>query len=235
MNEQLEKLIRLQEIDRKRELYRETRDRLPQQIDLAQGALQRAKQIQQQFQADQERLGKERKEKERDLQVAEEKLSKLKTRLTELKTNKEYQAHLSEMEVAKADISRIEEELLLLMDHADTAKKKESEEAAKVSEEEKRFTAEKVRLEERLSELEREVEGLIEEEAELLKRLDPKLLQEYRQLIKTRKGLAVVALEKTTCSGCHFSLPPQLVTEVKKMEKILTCSYCHRILYLAKG
>ncbi|HET6370228.1 MAG TPA: C4-type zinc ribbon domain-containing protein [Nitrospiria bacterium] len=234
MNEQLEFLIRLQEIDHRRTLFREAQEGLPQKIEAAQKGLKAAQERRDQVRSDLDHLGKERKEKERELQSAEEKQAKMKGRLTELKTNKEYQAHLAEIESAKTETGKIEEDLLILMERGDSLKKNLVAEENRVAEEERRFLAERTNLETQIAELQKQAEGLQGEEADLLKRISPKLLQEYKQLISTRKGLAVVPLQHSTCSGCHFSLPPQLVTEVRKREKTLTCSYCHRILFWPK-
>jgi predicted nucleic acid-binding Zn-ribbon protein len=235
LNEQLELLIRLQEIDRKRGLYKEAKEKLPLDIEASQKPLDAARDKTNQAKAALEEINKERKNKERDLQASEEKVSKLKNRLTELKTNKEYQAHLAEIESAKSEIGKIEEDLLLLMERGDALKKESAEEESRVTAEEKRFSAAKASLEGRLTELQQQAESLDGEERELLGRLEPKLLAEYRQLSSTRKGLAVVPLQNSTCSGCHFSLPPQLVAEAKKRQKILACTYCRRIVYWPKG
>ncbi|NIN67237.1 MAG: nucleic acid-binding protein, partial [Anaerolineae bacterium] len=34
-----------------------------------------------------------------------------------------------------------------------------------------------------------------------------------------------------TCQGCHMTLPPQVVSEVKQNDCIITCGECDRILY----
>jgi predicted nucleic acid-binding Zn-ribbon protein len=234
LNEQLEFLIRLQEIDHRRTRFKEAQEGLPHKIEAAQKGLKTAQERRDQVKSALDRLGKERKEKERELQAAEEKQVKMKGRLTELKTNKEYQAHLAEIESAKTEIGKIEEDLLILMEQGDSLKKELVAEESRVAEEERRFLEEKTGLETQLAQLQQQAEGRQGEEADLLKRIDPKLLQEYRQLIATRKGLAVVPLQISTCSGCHFSLPPQLVAEVRKRVKTLTCSYCRRILYWPK-
>jgi predicted nucleic acid-binding Zn-ribbon protein len=234
LNEQLEFLIRLQEIDHWLTLLTEALESLPHKIEAAQKGLKAAQERRDQVKSALDRLGKERKEKEKELQASEEKQTKMKGRLTELKTNKEYQAHLAEIESAKAEIDKIEEDLLILMERGDSLKKDLVAEESRVAEEERRFLAEKTSLENQTEELKNQAEGLQGEETDLLKRIAPKLLQEYKQLITTRKGLAVVPLQNSTCSGCHFSLPPQLVAEVRKREKTLTCSYCRRILFWPK-
>lgn len=234
MSEQIDLLVQLQEIDRKRGLFKEAQERLPEDIEAARQPLNLAQEKLERSRLAMDQLTKERKAKEKDLQIAEEKLEKLKARLTELKTNKEYQAHLSEIESAKSDIGKVEEELLLLMDRGDALKGEVAEEDRRGAEAQKAFAAKKAEIESRLEDLRSVAASLEGQETGLLQKIDPKLLQEYRQLGTLHKGMAVVPLQNGTCSGCHFSLPPQLATEVKKREKVLTCSYCRRILYWPK-
>ena len=59
------------------------------------------------------------KEKESELKQGQEKLRKAKARLLEVKTNKEYQAMLAEIETLEKGNGRIEEEILVLYDRID--------------------------------------------------------------------------------------------------------------------
>ncbi|MCH7619489.1 MAG: hypothetical protein IH880_06940, partial [Candidatus Marinimicrobia bacterium] len=45
-----------------------------------------------------------------------------------------------------------------------------------------------------------------------------------------KNGRAVVPVIRGACGGCFHSLPPQLVVEVKKMERIINCEACGRVL-----
>ena len=43
-------------------------------------------------------------------------------------------------------------------------------------------------------------------------------------------GVAVAGVLGGTCGGCHSSLPPQLVNEVKKRDRLHHCEFCGRFL-----
>ncbi len=68
-------------------------------------------------------LEKERRKKEKELEVDKEKIKKLEVRLYDVKTNKEYQALLKEIEAAKEANDRTEEDVLVLMDKVEDLKK----------------------------------------------------------------------------------------------------------------
>jgi predicted nucleic acid-binding Zn-ribbon protein len=231
VKEQLALLIELQEFDRQLNQYRDEEKMLPDRLQIAQQPLEQAKEGLARLKSALDQVTKERKEKEQALQSAEEKITKLKGRLTELKTNKEYQTHLHEIESANTEKGKIEEELLVAMDRADAVKKEVAAQEKVVAEEEKKFRAEKETLENSLKNLSESMKGVEKQRLTLSEKIEKKLMVEYKRLAATQRGVAVVALKGNICSGCHFSLPPQLVAEVRKGEKVLACSYCHRILY----
>ncbi|MDC4224063.1 MAG: C4-type zinc ribbon domain-containing protein [Candidatus Manganitrophus sp.] len=233
MKEQLALLIELQEFDRQLNQYRDEEKMLPERLQVAQQPLEQAKETLARLKSALDQVSKERKEKEQALQSAEEKITKLKGRLTELKTNKEYQTHLHEIESANVEKGKIEEELLVAMDRADAVKKEVAAQEKIVSEEEKKFRAEKEAMESAFKSQSESMKGLEQKRITLSEKVEKKLMSEYKRLAATKRGLAVVALKGNICTGCHFSLPPQLVAEVRKGEKVLDCTYCHRILYVS--
>ena len=68
-------------------------------------------------------LLKQRKEKELDLASKEEAAKKLQGQLYSLKTNKEYQTMLQQIQDAKADGELVEEKILILFEDSDKIKK----------------------------------------------------------------------------------------------------------------
>ena len=47
---------------------------------------------------------------------------------------------------------------------------------------------------------------------------------------KAHNGLAIVPIERESCSGCFNKVTPQRQIDVKRRKKIITCEYCGRIL-----
>lgn len=231
VKEQLVLLIDLQTLDSRINQLKDRKLSIPQAMEEARQRLETVKSRWMVVKNEAEEVQKNRREKERDLEVQEEKIEKLKNRTTEIKTNKEYQAHLLELETAQKVKDQTEEALLLLMEQGDTLKARLSQQEALLAQAEKQFqeecqklSAEAVQIEEDLKQLELQRQGFGS-------KIEKKLLQDYSQLKEIRKDLAVVPIKDGTCLGCRLQLPPQLVAEVRRNEKILTCSNCHRILY----
>ena len=61
--------------------------------------------------------------KEQELEGEKAQVKKVETKLTEVKTNKEYQAMLKEIEAARAGNDKTEEEVLVLLERVEELKK----------------------------------------------------------------------------------------------------------------
>lgn len=231
MKDQVLLLMKLQEVDFRRGQHQVEEKALPERLQIAEQVLQKKKEELAQLQAKSAEMDKGRRDKEMDLKVQEEQVIKLRDRLIKLKTNEEYKANLKEIENAKVRKGELEESLLVSMEEGDNLKKEIVARAQGVTEAEQSFQSEKEKIEEALKMLSVTASSIEAEWVSLSEMSDKNILEEYKKLIIKRKGLAVVPLTGNICGGCHFSLPPQVVAQVKTGDKILTCTYCHRMLY----
>jgi predicted nucleic acid-binding Zn-ribbon protein len=176
-------------------------------------------------------LAKKKKEKEQLLDDVNERIKKLKARISEIKTNKEYQAHLKEIEAAEREQRAVEDEILSVMEALDTAQKDVKGLEAKIRTEEGKINAFRKKLQEDAAGIQKEIDDLRLRKEETVKALDRELHVLYMQLFETKRGLAVVETKGEVCQGCNMNIPPQLFVEIKKNEKIIQCPQCNRILY----
>ncbi len=66
--------------------------------------------------------------------------------------------------------------------------------------------------------------------------LPAQLASVYNRLAqRSRDGIAVAEVVNGSCSACFMSLRPQMQLEVKRMNAIVTCESCTRILYIANS
>ncbi len=233
MNSQLQFLINLQKFDLRIFQIQDQLRKAPEHLKAAEAPLQEILTKLQALKNTGESLLKQRRSGERELATQEEQILKIRNRLSELKTNKEYQAHLFEIELARKKKDSIEENVLEMMERVEQNEQavKEVEEQAK--EAQKVFEVEKARLETHFANLANELADLEQQQKTLAEMVDKPLLARYNRLKTMRKGYAVAQLRGGACGGCQLQLPPQLVAEVKRGEELLDCSYCHRILYMA--
>lgn len=179
-----------------------------------------------------EGLRKRRREKDTQLQTGQETLKRTREKLFDVKTNKEYQSILKEIETLEAKNSRIEDEIISLLEELDAL-----ETAVKTKETE--LTAARSRYEEQRTQLAGELSSIADElsvcagKSDALKKQIPAgVLRKYEQIKGIGRGLAVVPVWKEVCDGCHMSIPPQLYNELQKSSVLLiTCPNCNRIIY----
>ncbi len=176
-------------------------------------------------------LQKQHKEKEEKLKRGVENLKKTKDRLFDVKTNKEYQAILKEIEVIESKNSEIEDEIIVALDELDRAKAqlktKESEHKTVRAE----YEQSKKKLEDELQLLDEELVTCQQNGSDYAKQIDNPLLQRYETIKGRRNGLAVVSVWKEICDGCHMNIPPQMYNELLTSEDIMQCPFCSRIIY----
>jgi predicted nucleic acid-binding Zn-ribbon protein len=231
LHPQLPTLIELQALDLKILDVKEQERKLPTLLQAAESPLQEVTVLLQGLTADLDKSVKERRDRESDLEVHESQVAKLRARLSELKTNKEYQAHLFEIEMANKKKGAIEEHVLLLMERIEKLQEEMTQGKVKADEAKRSFTVEKQRLDALTHRFKKETTELDERRRVLTAALDSALLARYDRIKATRKDIAIAPIRNGICSGCRLQLPPQLVAEVKRSDELQTCSYCHRILY----
>lgn len=154
-----------------------------------------------------------------------------KVRLGEVKTNKEYQAVLKEMEETKKEITKNEDSNLELMGTIETLgtelQKLEEELAGKrkaLEESKSVLQAEADQLKGRLDRLE-----VIRQRVR--QKVDPDLLKKTDFLLLKQAGIAVSSVENGVCQVCHMNIPPQKFIELQRDDAMLQCPHCHRFLY----
>ncbi|MBF0487143.1 MAG: hypothetical protein HQK98_03185 [Nitrospirae bacterium] len=160
-----------------------------------------------------------------------EKIKKLRSKSADIKTNKEYQLHLKEVEQLEKEVRLIEDDILIVMEQIEEFEKTSS--AAN-----KKFEKEQVKYHEAVSvvkkdqdEAEKELDVLLKQRGELARIIPKDVYNRYMHILERKNALAVVAAKAELCHGCFLNMPPQLFAEVMKGEKINTCPQCGRMLY----
>ncbi len=233
MNSQLQFLIELQKFDLRIFQIQDSQRKAPDLLKAAEAPLQEILARLQALKNTGEALVKQQRSAERELATQEDLLHKVRSRLSELKTNKEYQAHLFEIEQSRKKKDSIEESVLETMERVEENKKAIQELEIQAQEAQKAFEVEKIRLEGEIAKLTNELTDLSQQQQQVADIVEKPLLDRYNRLKTMRKGYAVAEVKNGACGGCRLQLPPQLVAEVRRGQELMDCSYCHRILFMA--
>jgi hypothetical protein len=226
-------LIRLQDADSRILEKRSFIGKVPMRIYEVDEPLKQAKAELEKMKQKNEAAVKKKREKEKMLEETVEKIRKMKSRASDLKTNKEYQAHLKEIDSAEQEIGVIEEQILLTMEDLDSVVKQQKEKEEEVNRETAKLAAFKKVLEEEVVIYENELTALKEERAKMVALIDPDVYKTYMFGLNAGGGVAVTGARNEICLGCNMNIPPQLFVEIKKNEEIIQCPQCRRILYYA--
>ena len=157
-------------------------------------------------------------------------LERLKSQMMLVKTNKEYDAISREIDHVRNEINTAEEEILKALEAIDQLQAEVGEKKTSLQE----VTAVNT---EQLNTIRSEIDSVGDkikikqgERANVLVRLDKPLVAVYERVRRGKGAGAVVAVKHRACSGCFKNLPPQLVQEIRRGERVITCDSCGRIL-----
>ncbi len=231
MKEQILLLIKLQDIDSEIKRLEGRKENLPEEkkrLEEEKATFERGiEEEREQLNA----LNQAHADKEKELRGNLESAKKTKSRLLEVKTNKEYEAMLKEIETINKKNSSIEDEIINLLEEVEKAgrnlEQRERERLEYIGNNEREIT----RIDEEIDSIDSLLEKMLVEDATCREIIKPDLLKKYDVIKERRNGQAVVPAWKEICAGCHMNIPPQLYIELQKYEKVMLCPNCNRIIY----
>ncbi len=188
----------------------------------------------------QTRIGKTRgslKESEMELaslqaiaKDAQNKIVKYEKQLEEVKNNREYEALTKEIEMARLDIQLSEKRSREHKAQVDMKKDQLTIAEARYEARAKDLEGKKAELQSIIEKTEKDEEKLKKKSEKAKKGIEDRLLFAYDKIRKTyRNGLAVVTVERDSCTGCFNKIPPQVQLETALHKKIVACEHCGRI------
>lgn len=174
---------------------------------------------------------KDRKKLEGDIQMSEQKVSKLRDQTLSAKTNEQYRAFQHEIEYIQTEIRKAEDRILELMAQSEPldAAVKKAEVALK--EEQKTVEAEKKSARERTAEDQSKLKEVRTQRAQAAAQLKPAVLSQYERIRKKWNGVTIAEGTSGRCAACQIMLRPQYFQELRRGDSLLTCESCGRFLF----
>jgi len=222
--------VRLQEVDiRLTELAKEIAS-LPKHIAEIEKKLEAH---QRKLEADRAALTanqKDRKKLEGDIQIQEQKISKLKDQMLQAKTNEVYQAFQHEITFCQTEIRRAEDRILDLMGESEELEKNVKAADVALKAEKTQVEAEKQQTRARTDADQKALDELEAAKKAIVVSMNPNVYKNYER-IRSRRGVAVAEVLDGRCSVCHIAVRPQYLQDLKRGEQVQVCESCQRILY----
>ena len=234
MLEAIEKLLILQDRDRKiRRVQAELAHIEPERQTLkgktasTQAALDAGKLRLRQIESDRKRL-------ELDVDAKQQQIAKYANQQLLTRKNEEYKALAHEIEGCKADISKIEDQEISLMEQAEVAQKELVRLTSAANEAKKHADSLVSLLGERETNMKKELATLQSDRDGLASVVDEAARSKYDRLAKSKGDNVLVGVQHGVCGGCHMKLPAQTLVACQSHQELVTCINCGRILFYTR-
>lgn len=231
IKEQLETLVALQKAEVKIKRIEEELAGVDERIETQNAEVKEYEDQVAVFRSNLESLKQQYRSDENEIKTIDSQIAKSKEKLRSVKTNKEYQSILKEIDDLKHKSSDIEDRML---DHLDRVETADSELAARGTElaEVKKEVAEKQEEIRQIAEGHRlELAQLQQERNDIWQTVAPKLQTFYTKAKQQGHGIAVAAIVDAVCQVCRMNIPPQQYNELLRLDSMRMCPNCQRIIY----
>ncbi|MDR0315891.1 MAG: C4-type zinc ribbon domain-containing protein [Treponema sp.] len=228
---ELDKLRSLQDILSEKISLEHDIQEIPKQLGKQEEALARMKRNFIELNQDYEKVKAAEEEFRNLLADAEAAREKAERTISEINTQREYEALDKERHTAeekeqqyRKDLQQKEKSLLELDEQI-------QQQTSLIEQQEKDLAERRAGIEADISEKKKQVGNLLKREKKLTDDLDSEVVFKFERIIRNKMGLGIVAVKGNVCMGCHMILPAQFANNVRKGEEFIFCPYCSRILY----
>jgi len=167
---------------------------------------------------------------ELEIETNKQELEKYQGQMRVIKTNKEYDALISEIDAKKREIADKEERVLTLMAQIDEHREKQAEIKNNLKTANENNAEQLAALKAQESTLQAKIDEKMELRKNVVKDINRQIIGIYERVRKGKGGLVVVPIRKKACGGCFKQIPPQKIQEIRRGDRIFSCESCGRIL-----
>jgi predicted nucleic acid-binding Zn-ribbon protein len=174
---------------------------------------------------------KERKKMEGDIQMNEQKISKLRDQMLGAKTNEQYRAFQHEIEYIEKETRKAEDRILELMAESEPLESNVKKAEAALKEEKQQVETEKTSARERTAADQVQLDQLHGERGEVAAKLPRSTMAAYERIRKKHHGSVVAEAAGGRCTACQITLRPQYFQDLRRGDQVMFCESCGRIVY----
>jgi predicted nucleic acid-binding Zn-ribbon protein len=176
---------------------------------------------------------------ELDMQTKEGEISKLRNALQQAKSNKEYAAIISQINLMKSDDSKVQDQILEIMENIEKLQAEKKNIEDEIRQEEKQKEETKKQIEQSEQEITPQIQELYRKKEEFASTLPPDVLRQFERVASSYDGEALAPvvceddrLAEYSCGGCHMRVNVERVHALMQHESVEVCPNCRRILFL---
>jgi predicted nucleic acid-binding Zn-ribbon protein len=231
VEQKLEALYELQTIHTKIDKIRQTRGELPMEVaDLEDDVAGLETRIQK-IKSDLDDLEDSIVNRKNMIKESLALIKKYETQQNNVKNNREFEAISKEMEIQGLDVQVSEKKIKEVQFEIKNKTEVYDKAIGELEERKKDLEVKQAELNNITAETEKEESVLVKEADAFTEKIEDRLKIAYNRLRGNFKnGLAVVTIERDSCSGCFNQIPPQRQSDIRQRKKIIVCEHCGRIL-----
>jgi predicted nucleic acid-binding Zn-ribbon protein len=170
---------------------------------------------------------------EADAKVFQTRIVKSEEKLRSVKTNKEYQSSLKEIDDLKRSLSAVEDRMIAHLEEMDQVAASVATKEDEVKLLAREIEKEKEQIRQSALSAQKQLDRLNDERAQIIAVIKPDLLKIYETVKQNSGGVAIAVVKNAVCLGCHVNLPPQMFHDLLHFDKLLVCPHCERLIYPA--
>jgi len=230
--QQIAALAKLQQVELEITQIRTKLSRVNQRFEELDTKLLNSSQIIEQHESTIKDMNRQYRAYESDARANYDRIKKSEAKLSSVKTNKEYQSSLKEIDDLKEKNSKLEDEMIEFLERIEAADNELKAKNTAYSALKTEIQTEKETIQKEAQEERRQLEELDAEWKTLSEGIDSELLATFNRIKSNQANkIGIVAVINAVCQGCHMNVPPQLYNELQRADKLQRCPICERIIY----
>jgi len=168
---------------------------------------------------------------ENEIKVIDSQITKSKEKLRAVKTNKEYQSILKEIDDLKHKSSTIEDRMLEHLERIEAAESEMLTQKADFADVSAEVAAKQEEIRKTATGHRQVLAEMQQERNSIWKKVSPKVQTLYAKVKHQGSGIAVAGITDAVCQVCRMNIPPQQYNELLRMDTLRMCPNCQRIIY----
>jgi hypothetical protein len=227
----IEKLLILQDRDQKRLAQEGLLRTIPRDVAAIEQKIAGEQTALEAARGELQQLELKKKALENEIAAAAEQMGRYRSQQLQVRKNDEYQALGVEITHTQSAIGTLEEQELEVMYSIDDARRKVAAAGVELKRNVSGHEARIRLMRERETTLQGELQAAQALVAAAREGIDEAVRRLYDRLV-SKPGLpAVVAVREGKCGGCHLKISTNVESESRKVDKVVTCDQCGRIVY----
>lgn len=232
IKKRLELLEQLQEIDLQVDVLNKAQQEITDAINGIEQQLVAAGEELAALEQRHQELRTEKATQEANLAAEQENITRSETNMKEIKTNKEFQAVGREITAARKQVTALEEQILQILTQIDEVAAEITTKRNSLNELEQNCQVRSLEKKAEIEKLQKDISADAERRNTIAGELPVTITKRYDTLRSQRFGRAVAIARDGYCLGCNMQLPPQMYNNLFKMEELISCPHCQRVLIL---